>query len=306
MVIDWGNTPLGSTASIYWPQVQAIDVIRSARLLYGIEQFSLSDAHTLQCKIGGGLTYLPIPTGVGENFAGLLTIDLPPNVVKGQEFNIVVRRYATRRVSSRASGVERLQAAAAVHTASAQAASVAPPATVQRNWRYAVGTFQIKIPVASESELLAPEETTYAILLWRLGQLSATSRWYPVMLRYVDYIGARVNAMGGNTNNIKPSPHGVIVPSGGGLPLPSPPSLAEEHTGKIIGVVYDRFGDFDGFFLLTETGHERRYHATESEIEELARFAWIDRVVVSVLSSKERPERPVDIVLRRAPKRLKH
>ena len=34
VVIDWGNVPEGSRASIYWPQVQATDVIGLAARLY--------------------------------------------------------------------------------------------------------------------------------------------------------------------------------------------------------------------------------------------------------------------------------
>lgn len=40
--------------------------------------------------------YVPIPFGTGDSFAGLLTVDLPPTVVKGQEFDIVVRRITVR------------------------------------------------------------------------------------------------------------------------------------------------------------------------------------------------------------------
>ena len=57
--------------------------------------------NTLQCKVTGGVTYIPIPNGSGENFAGLLTVDLPPTVVKGQEFNVEVRRVGRKRDARR-------------------------------------------------------------------------------------------------------------------------------------------------------------------------------------------------------------
>jgi hypothetical protein len=84
--------PPGSVAFIYWPQVLASDVLALASKLYTSHALSAADSHTIKCKVTGGVTYVPIPTGAGQNFAGLFTVDLPMTVVTGQEFNIVVRR----------------------------------------------------------------------------------------------------------------------------------------------------------------------------------------------------------------------
>jgi hypothetical protein len=295
LMIDWGNTPLESTASIYWPQVDAVDVVRMATQLYATNQLSQSDPHTIQCKVTRSMTYVPIPSGTGQNFSGLFTVDLPSNVVKGQEFNIVVRRLSSRQLGGNNIQVARVSAPAATTT----------DHKVQRNWRYVVGTFQVKIPVAAEKVLLEPEENTYAILLWRLGQLSTSNRWYPVMQRYVSLIAARVNALGGNAGTIIASPGGAVIASGGSGPGQIGPHR-EEFAGKVAGIVYDRFGDFEGFFLLTESGHERVFYSTEAEIEALVRFAWTDRVVISVLVRDGHPERPVSIILRRAPRQPEH
>jgi hypothetical protein len=126
-------------------------------------------------------------------------------------------------------------------------------------------------------------------------------------LRYVSYLAGRVDAFGGNSSGILPSPTGVPAPGGGGHPKPGPVGFGtEEFTGKVDGLVYNRFGDFEGFHLLTEAGHKEEFHATEAEIEQLVRFAWIDRVVISVRVHKGRPEIPVTIILRRAPQRPQH
>ena len=47
------------------------------------------------------------------------------------------------------------------------------------------------------------------------------------------------------------------------------PDHAREHcwTGKVMELCYDRFGDFEGFAMRTETGEERRFHAHERNIE---------------------------------------
>jgi hypothetical protein len=75
-MIDWGNVPVGSVASIYWPQVKAPDVIDLADKLYSYHALGVADANTVQCTVTKGVTYVPIPPSAGENYASLLTIDL--------------------------------------------------------------------------------------------------------------------------------------------------------------------------------------------------------------------------------------
>ena len=55
------------------------------------------------------------------------------------------------------------------------------------------------------------------------------------------------------------------------------------------------------FRLLTEEGHERPHRSHEAEIEALARYAWAERVVITVLTDANKPDVPVSIILRRAP-----
>jgi hypothetical protein len=325
LMIDWGNTPVGSRASIYWPQVKASDVVRMGALLYSTNQLSAADSHTIQCPVTGGATYIPIPSGAGQNFAGLFTVDLPPTVVKGQEFNIVVRRVSTRRFGNIPNPTILTESLARTPRLGALARSQGK-GTVTRNWRYVVGTFQVKIPVSTKDVLLLPEENTLAIMKWRLSRTPASNRWYPVLQRYISYIAGRVDGLGGNSGSIQPSPTGVVPKPGHcqdhphqhpcGDPHCDDPCCVRSHiepcapkcasTGKVCGLIYDRFGDFDGFLLVTEDGTERSFHAREAEIESLVRFAWTDRVVVTVLVREGEPDRPVSIVLRRAPRQLGH
>jgi hypothetical protein len=39
-MIEWGNTPVGSRASIYWPQVNATDVLTLGKHMYSTHQLS--------------------------------------------------------------------------------------------------------------------------------------------------------------------------------------------------------------------------------------------------------------------------
>src|SRR5260370_42649364 len=63
LMIDWGNVPKGSTASIYWPAVAAADVIALARTWGGAAGLSSGDAQTLTLRGVGGGSYRPIPHG---------------------------------------------------------------------------------------------------------------------------------------------------------------------------------------------------------------------------------------------------
>jgi hypothetical protein len=314
LMIDWGQVPAGSVASIYWPQVAASDVLSLASELYSTHQLSAADAHTVQCTVPEGYTFVPIPsgTGAGGNFAGLFTVDLPQGITAGQEFTVTVRRLSTRQVTApppppppppppqapQLAG----QAAGAV---TAGAVTAAPSAAVNGkrlqtmlNWRYVVGTFAVRIPVTTARTMLPLEENTLSIMKWRLGQLEPANRWVPVLERYIGYIAARVQGLGGRPNAIPPLQWGTFQPK-----PPAGDRRTAEYTGKIEGLSYDRFGDFEGFLLRTEAGDVHVFRSREAGIQELARFAWQDRVLISVLTNDGNRDVPAAIILRRAPGR---
>ena len=142
LMIDWGNLPAGSTASIYLPAVQATQVLDLATRMYTVNTLSYADAHTIKSKTGG-ITYIPIPQGSGPNCAGLFSIQLPPGIKRGQQFNIVVRQITSSFENRWANQVL---------------------ARVLPRERLVYGAFQISIPVSVKSEMLVPEERTLSVL----------------------------------------------------------------------------------------------------------------------------------------------
>jgi hypothetical protein len=160
-----------------------------------------------------------------------------------------------------------------------------------------------RIPVTTAKVMLPAEENIYSILSWRLSQFALSDRWVPVLERYLGYIAGRISGLGGNPVTIKPSPWGH-----NGRPEPGR-GAGRRHrdthheTGKVVGVIYDRFGDFEGFHLLTEHGHERTYRSHQAEIETLVRYAWHHRIVITAISEEHDPEEVVRIILRRASSR---
>lgn len=268
LMLDWGNTPEGSLAHIYWPQIPAADVITLADTLYGTHSFHASDANTIDCAVSKGVTYIPIPAATGKNFSGLFTVDLPQGVHVGQEFRIKVRRVSSRQ----------FQAGTIGRVANAQAAVAKGHFT--RNWRYVTGTFQISIPVDRDDALLPAEETTLAVLKWRLQHMPPAYRFYPVLQRLVEYVGGRVKGFGGDPESIPPSLQGV--------PAKPPTKGYVEYSGRVCEVVYDCFGDLKGIVLRQCCDGRRFFASCETSIGELALRACRNRLRVTVLTEEKR------------------
>jgi hypothetical protein len=290
LMIDFGKAPYGSAARIYWPAVRSSDVLALAAGIYPNHLLLALDGHTIECKSGGGVAYVPIPAGSMESFAGLIIIELPAGIRVGNQFEIIVRR-----ITSRLPNLDRQ-----LVLTPAVSGSVAEKSRLVTNWRYVVGTFTIRIPVQQEHSILSGEEELLAILKWRLGIVAPTNRWHPVLRRYVDYVSARVNSMGGNAGAVPAAPSGYY-PAPGKTTGHGGAEHGHSHTGKIVGLIYDGFGDFKGCLLETEGGEERSFKSTEAAVEALVRRAWEDRILLSVFTDHHRPERVTSVVLRRAP-----
>ena len=274
LMIDWGNTPPGSVANIFWPQIAAADVISMAKRLYGHSVFKAADANTLQCAVTRGVTYVPIPTGNGKQFAGLITVTLPNTVRVGQEFRIQVRRVTTREFRDDYTQIARSR--------QPESLAVGGQQPFMRNWRYVTGTFQITIPVDTDKALLPPEETTLAILKWRLEHMTPEYRWYRVLERYILYVSGRVNGFGGNAGSIPPSLGGVPVP------VKIPPKLEKYHSGRVCEVVFDCFGCVKGFVLEECCAERCTIDCDEPSIGELALRACKERLWVTVVVDERR------------------
>ncbi len=65
-------------------------------------------------------------------------------------------------------------------------------------------------------------------------------------------------------------------------------------------LIYDCFGDFEGF-LLDVCGKEFRFFAREHEIEKLVEQAWRQRIAIGVVVRIADKRRAISIILRRAP-----
>ena len=285
-----------------------MDVITLAKQFYPTNVISSSDNHTLTLNVTKGLSYIPIPSGAGDSFAGLFTVDLPPSKVStGQSFEILVRRLSSKsytppppidvprdppRTHSLPSnlGMKLEEVHAQEERPILRRAQEEPVPAGSFSWRYNVGSFSIRIPVTTGENILTSEENTLAIMRWRLSQMMPANRWYPVLQRYISYISDRVSGLGGD-----PSPT-AIPPSPTGAPVKAHPGHHEVcFTGKVCEVCYDCFGDCEAFVLDEGCDEKRRFKLKEKRLAELVLRTCCDKLEVTVVVEKGDLERVVGI-----------
>ena len=289
LMIDWGSVPIGSTASIFWPAVNAADVVDLAKAWGGSPGLTASGAHTLSVKVDGGVTYVPIPEGSGENFAGLFTVELPLGITAGQEFEVLVRRVATaigkatpppppppdlRSVATRRAEKKKRGADAAVDEK-----LVDVQFERLTKWRYVTGSFVVRIPVSTGEKMRAPEEMTLAIMKWRVANMSPSNRWVPVLEEYIKYSSARLDGIGGDASQVPASlTWKPALPGEGGGKGYRP---GRGVCGKVVEVLFDCHGGFEGF-VLDECCERRAIESRERGVADLVLRAVRDNLTVCV------------------------
>src|SRR5208283_2471359 len=263
LMILWGSTPQSSLAQLYLPALNAADIVQLADERYTLNSLSVLDAHTIGFK-ASGVTFIPLPKGAGLA-AGLLSIDLPPTVHKGDVYTISVRQLTD--AAAKALPPPPPPPPVPQVALGNQAATVfLPPRGFV--WRRVEGAFQFVITIKTKQQLLLPEERLLAVLRWMLLHTSPQKRWYPVLQRYIHYVVGLVQGHGGDPGTIQPSPTGDVpglhlAPTHGPKGRPQHED-GEETCGKIWGILYDHFGDFEGFIVEGESGHHRRFFSRES------------------------------------------
>jgi hypothetical protein len=170
LVLRWENLPRSTRMLVYLPQIEVDDILRLRARGYEARCLERVDDHTLLC-LPGDVTYIPLPEGRMENVAGLLTLELPGDVRRGQEFNVTAQQLS------------------------------GPP-------RRVLGAFQMQVAVGEKAELLRPETRKLAVLRHIQQSIPAADRWAPVFERYLDQIAARVRGFGGDPDAVRASPTG--------------------------------------------------------------------------------------------------
>jgi hypothetical protein len=293
LMIDWGNTPPGTVGSLYLPGVTAAQIMDLADRLYARNRWKPVDAYTVQTTVTGRVSYVPVPPGSLSDLAGLLTLDLPATVRAGQTFRVVLHQVVDSPAARPRPPVTVNQPRNVART-NVTAAPVATAAAVverQPTARHFLGAFQFSVLVQTRREILPIIERAQANLRRVIGTIPHENRWYPVIQRYLQQVTGKVIGLGGGRGEGGPGPHRHEQ------------ERHEEHRrfeGKVAGLQYDRFGDFEGFWLRTEDGL-RQFSTRERGMESVAHEAWRERIAVLVITEEHEPHEPVSIVFLRAP-----
>lgn len=70
-----------------------------------------------------------------------------------------------------------------------------------------------------------------------------------------------------------------------------------EFAGKVTALVYDHFGDFEGFTLEEGCNRIRRFRSRECRLASVLREAWKDRATVIVLADSKDESCPIEVVV---------
>ena len=185
LMIDWGNVPVGSIATIYMPGINSSEVLTLSSRKYRHHRLKRIDEHTVKFETGG-ITYLPIPFTDGT-FPGLLTVDLPEGIKNGEVFKVIVRQVSSIRQHYDLRSLERKELV---------------------DWRHIVGSFQLTIPVRDKASILPAQQRLLSNLRWIERSIPAGNRWVSVFGKYVAQVAGRVDALGGDSSKVAPSSSG--------------------------------------------------------------------------------------------------
>jgi hypothetical protein len=336
LMIEWGRVPSGTTASIYLPAAAADEILALADQLYDSHALSKLDDHTLTGP-GGGVTYLPLPRSAAPNFAGLLTVDLPAGIRKGEQHEVTVRQvtsaFTRLPADRRARSEERVDERDAAPPTGGDEPTAAPASFIavegfaakrpDITWRRVLGVFKLAIPVSTKADLLAPEERLLSVLRWIQLAIPQESRWFLVFRRYVDQVAGRVLEMGGDPDAVQADPNGdwqhKIKGRGASGEGHDERGGDEDGTGEAyrghrrgkddahrearirftgkIAVL-----EYDRYgdyesFRLDTEDGLRRFRGREAELEALANRVWRERTTITVYAERHDPDRPLKIVL---------
>jgi hypothetical protein len=168
-------------------------------------------------------------------------------------------------------------------------------------WRQTIGAFQLGIPVSVKADMLLYHMRLLSVLRWRADTLRPKNRWYASFMHNIDLLAEKVRALGGDPHSVPPTPDGIIPQLPGGDDADD--DCAASHgqdptcdmdgghgghghriTGKVCRLIYNHFGDFEGFVIETNDGSQHRLFSSETAIRDLASRAWVERYVVTAVT----------------------
>jgi hypothetical protein len=276
LVFRWNNIPKETVATLYCPDWNADEILTLAEAKRGSSQLGKVDTHTISCKVGE-ITYVPVPGRLTQPMPALLTLQLPLTVRDGEQFRIDVQQHSgptfLRTILERKPG-DRRRATFEDFSVSA---------------RKVLGTFRVTVAVKIGRPLLEKLVRNLAVLRYILEAIPKADSWYPVFVRYIEQLGNQIKGLG-----VDPS---QIPPSADDPGIPGEHVHRECYTGKVAEVIFDCFGDFEGF-VLESCDQRHHFHTREKGIEKLVMQACRERLLLTVCLNRKHDEKIAEIVVR--------
>ena len=153
LVFFWNNLPKNAVVDVYIPGVPATEIFNYRNLRHAPGTVQIMNENTLRLFVDE-ITYLPVPPFYGDNLAGLITVQLPEGIKKGQRFKVDVLQMRTDEART-------------------------------------LGGFQLNIQVEKAFEIVHQERNWLELFHRRLSITPKNNRWFPVLQKQVEFTRAR-------------------------------------------------------------------------------------------------------------------
>lgn len=153
LAIFWNNLPKDSVVDLYLPGLSVVDIFNFRSLRHAPGTVKIIDNHTLRL-VSDGVTFIPVPPFWGDNLAGMITVQLPAEIKKGQRYKVDVLQMR------------------------------ADEARV-------LGGFQLNIQVEKSHDLHEKEIRMLELFHQRLSLTPVDNRWRPVLEKQVGFTRER-------------------------------------------------------------------------------------------------------------------
>lgn len=268
LVIRWRDLPRDTQASIFCPDWNADEILEVAnRSRVGAQKLSKLDDNTIACVVGD-ISYIPVPARQ-DPMPALLTLKLPLTVRDGEDFLMDVQQHSgpifQRRIREGGDDIEGI-----------------PPTLKDVNFsaRKVLGAFRLRVVVKIGEPLIGKLVRNLAVLRYIFEAIPVSDSWHPVFVRYIKQLGDQVRDLGVDPDLVPASPDDPGIP---GRPVEERDCV----TGKVVEVIYDCFGDFDGFVLETCDCKRHRFDTRKKGIGEVVLRACTEGHLISVCVSRK-------------------
>lgn len=156
LVFLWNNLPKDSVVEVFMPEIPVTEIFNYRNLRHAPGTVRIVNENTLRLFVEG-TTYLPVPSFYGDNIAGLITIQLPKGIKKGQRYRVDVLQ-------------------------------------VRADESRTLGGFQLNIQVEKAIDIMKLDGRWLELFHKRLSLTAKTNRWYPILQKQVEF--ARLKAKG--------------------------------------------------------------------------------------------------------------